>query len=126
MRLSEDQRKTIHHTARELFGDCTVYLFGSRVDDAARGGDIDLLVETPRPVENRAAMAARYTARLQTGTGCTGSAAKPSRPSRCAPVGACLQANKTGRACTWIRVSLSWEAWTRPRIPTRLRPLASG
>ncbi|WP_019570532.1 MULTISPECIES: nucleotidyltransferase domain-containing protein [unclassified Thioalkalivibrio] len=69
MRLSEDQRKTIHHTAHELFGDCTVYLFGSRVDDAARGGDIDLLVETPRPVENRAAMAARYTARLQRALG---------------------------------------------------------
>jgi predicted nucleotidyltransferase len=69
MRLSDEQCRTIRNTARELFGDCTVYLFGSRVDDAARGGDIDLLVETPRRLENRAAMAARYAARLQRALG---------------------------------------------------------
>ncbi|MBS3800728.1 MAG: nucleotidyltransferase domain-containing protein [Thioalkalivibrio sp.] len=66
MRLSEHQRQTIERTARDLFGECTVYLFGSRVDDFARGGDIDLLVETPHRIENRAAMAARFAARLQT------------------------------------------------------------
>ncbi len=31
-------------------------LFGSRVDDAKKGGDIDLLFETDHPVSNRAAM----------------------------------------------------------------------
>lgn len=52
-----------------MFGDCSVYLFGSRIDDSAVGGDIDLLVETHQPLENRASMAARYTARLQRALG---------------------------------------------------------
>ncbi|ADC72297.1 DNA polymerase beta domain protein region [Thioalkalivibrio sp. K90mix] len=69
MRLSEHQRQTIETIAHELFGDCTVYLFGSRVDDSARGGDIDLLVETPHRVPNRAAMAARFSGRLQMALG---------------------------------------------------------
>lgn len=48
MRLNEHQRGTIHETALEAFGpEATVRLFGSRVDDQARGGDIDLLVSTP-------------------------------------------------------------------------------
>ena len=52
MRLSEDHRKAIVETAREYFGqDCLVLLFGSRVDDHRRGGDIDLLVEVPMDSE---------------------------------------------------------------------------
>ncbi|MEI7786859.1 MAG: nucleotidyltransferase domain-containing protein [Betaproteobacteria bacterium] len=39
---------------RELGGDARVILFGSRTDDAKRGGDIDLLFETPHLVGNRA------------------------------------------------------------------------
>ncbi len=51
---------------RELAGaDARVRLFGSRLDDAARGGDIDLLVECPQPVDRRVWLAARITARLQ-------------------------------------------------------------
>lgn len=37
----------ILRTAREFFGDnARVTLFGSRVDDSRRGGDIDLMIET--------------------------------------------------------------------------------
>jgi predicted nucleotidyltransferase len=37
-----------------LGDDVRVILFGSRVDDAKKGGDIDLLFETDHPVGNRA------------------------------------------------------------------------
>jgi predicted nucleotidyltransferase len=44
IRLSERDLKTIVETAKEVFGNCKVYLFGSRTDPDKRGGDIDLLV----------------------------------------------------------------------------------
>lgn len=40
-------------------------LFGSRLHDELRGGDIDLLVECPRQVERPVWLAAQITARLQ-------------------------------------------------------------
>ena len=49
MRLDTFQRSAIKNAVRKHFGDdARVLLFGSRVNDAARGGDIDLLVETDR------------------------------------------------------------------------------
>jgi len=47
MRLSEKYQTIIKTTFIEIFpeGD-QLWLFGSRVDDAQRGGDIDLYVET--------------------------------------------------------------------------------
>ncbi len=51
---------------RELAGpDASVRLFGSRLDDQLRGGDIDLLVECPRRVARPVWLAAQITARLQ-------------------------------------------------------------
>lgn len=48
MRLSTDQISAIKQEAEHYFGSGTeVWLFGSRVDDAQRGGDVDLYV---RPV----------------------------------------------------------------------------
>ena len=45
MRLSTDQIHAIRQAATFAFGQGTsVWLFGSRVDDAKKGGDIDLLV----------------------------------------------------------------------------------
>lgn len=47
MRLSDQQRSIIHTAVTENFGaGASVWLFGSRVDDAARGGDIDLYIES--------------------------------------------------------------------------------
>ena len=66
MRLTETQIQAINATAEEFFcGDARVSLFGSRVDDHLRGGDIDLLIEVYRVLDNRPAMAARFSARLQ-------------------------------------------------------------
>ena len=48
MRLHPDDKTAILLTTKEVFGaDATVRLFGSRVDDSKRGGDIDLYVEVP-------------------------------------------------------------------------------
>ncbi len=47
MRLSTAQIETIRDTTRRNFGaDASVWLFGSRVDDSRRGGDLDLYVES--------------------------------------------------------------------------------
>ncbi len=46
MRLTPAQRQHILHATHQNFGaDANVWLFGSRVDDARRGGDVDLYVE---------------------------------------------------------------------------------
>ncbi|MBK8524685.1 MAG: nucleotidyltransferase domain-containing protein [Betaproteobacteria bacterium] len=42
----------------------TVRLFGSRLDDAAKGGDVDLLVEIPFPVADPAPLVARIAGRI--------------------------------------------------------------
>ena len=50
MRLTPDQTRSILHCVRQQFGDqVQVKLFGSRLDDTARGGDVDLLVESEHP-----------------------------------------------------------------------------
>lgn len=55
MRLTPDQIQSIKQTARTVLGDdVRVILFGSRVDDSKKGGDIDLLFETDHLVGNRA------------------------------------------------------------------------
>ncbi|MCP1365579.1 nucleotidyltransferase domain-containing protein, partial [Halomonas sp. BBD48] len=47
MRLTDYQRRVICRAASECFGASSrVRLFGSRTDDRARGGDIDLFIET--------------------------------------------------------------------------------
>lgn len=55
MRLTLDQIQAIKETAHAVLGEgARVILFGSRADDAKKGGDIDLLFETDQPVANRA------------------------------------------------------------------------
>lgn len=50
---------------RELAGDqASVRVFGSRLDDAARGGDLDLLLELDSSVENPALLASNVSARV--------------------------------------------------------------
>jgi len=44
MRLTQKEVKLLKETLTSLSKDAKLYLFGSRVDDTKRGGDIDLLV----------------------------------------------------------------------------------
>jgi len=53
MRLTQKQIKAIKSNFGKTFGCGEVFLFGSRVDDSKRGGDIDLYIVT----ENREALA---------------------------------------------------------------------
>ncbi len=47
MRLTPAQQSVIHQATLLNFGeDAKVWLFGSRVDDSRRGGDVDLYIET--------------------------------------------------------------------------------
>jgi predicted nucleotidyltransferase len=49
MRLTEQETQAIRAVARRRFGEkAVVRLFGSRVDDARSGGDIDIHITTDR------------------------------------------------------------------------------
>ena len=51
MRLSHEQiRWIIQIVSPRTGGTAEVFLFGSRLDDQARGGDVDLLIETDAPL----------------------------------------------------------------------------
>ncbi len=65
MRLSTASRQLIRQAITELVGDpASVKLFGSRLDDQQKGGDIDLLVTVLHPVDNPALLVARMGAAL--------------------------------------------------------------
>jgi len=66
MRLSQQTQQIIRDTVREIFGvEANVKLFGSRINDDARGGDIDLLVELPSVTAEIERKTMQLTARLQ-------------------------------------------------------------
>lgn len=65
MRLSPQQIEGLKHLTAEQFGyGVQVHLFGSRLDDQARGGDVDLLVEVPVAVDHPALQGSRLAARI--------------------------------------------------------------
>lgn len=52
MRLAQAQIDSIRETVRRMAGpDVLTYVFGSRLDDAARGGDLDLLLASQRRLD---------------------------------------------------------------------------
>jgi|SRR3989338_2918033 len=65
MRLTDHQTRIIRQLASQVAGSQSrVRVFGSRLDDAARGGDLDLMLELPEPVDNPALMAAQMSAQV--------------------------------------------------------------
>lgn len=66
MRLNTEYIQVIREETGIVFGEgAVVRLFGSRLDDTSRGGDIDLLVECDKPVKERLRKSLALTARLQ-------------------------------------------------------------
>ncbi|XSG85258.1 MAG: nucleotidyltransferase domain-containing protein [Methylohalobius sp. ZOD2] len=65
MRLNKAQIQSIQQIVREVAGKrARVFLFGSRLLDERKGGDVDLLVDLSGPVEHPAVLAARLSARI--------------------------------------------------------------
>lgn len=56
----------IRDTVHEIFGpEATVIVFGSRIDDNAKGGDIDLLVQSGHSIQRREHKVLQLVAKLQ-------------------------------------------------------------
>ena len=52
MRLTKEEKQKINNQVKQIFGESSrTYLFGSRVSDDKKGGDIDLFIE-PQSVNN--------------------------------------------------------------------------
>lgn len=65
MRLNQHQIDKIKSATADIFGpEARVWLFGSRVDDTRRGGDVDLMVETDEAPRNPTLLAARLSASI--------------------------------------------------------------
>ncbi|WKT81007.1 nucleotidyltransferase domain-containing protein [Thermosynechococcus sp. PP45] len=65
MRLTDQQVQQICQIVAALVGsEAEVWLFGSRVDDRLKGGDVDLLIRLSHPVENPALVSARLSAKI--------------------------------------------------------------
>jgi len=65
MRLTDLERQVIQQKVQQILGTAArVFLFGSRLDDHAKGGDIDLLIEVTEPVHNPAELAAKISAQI--------------------------------------------------------------
>ena len=48
MRLSEEQINVLKDSLKRLDALAKLYLFGSRLDDSKKGGDIDLLIKSKK------------------------------------------------------------------------------
>lgn len=65
MRLTDKQLQAIKQVVATVVGEeATITLFGSRVDDSQKGGDVDLLITLNYEVERPALLSAKISARL--------------------------------------------------------------
>jgi uncharacterized protein len=66
MRISAQNQQVIRQTAIEVFGPSVrVRVFGSRINDNSKGGDIDLLVESALPINDSNRKSLVLVAKLQ-------------------------------------------------------------
>lgn len=70
MRITIDEQTKIKKLTESIFGRGTlVRLFGSRVDDSKRGGDIDLYIEPRKDSSQNSYLKAKLWANLQLSLG---------------------------------------------------------
>lgn len=70
MRLSAQHITAIRAAIGSIASDVTaIRLFGSRLNDEMRGGDVDLMVDVDRPVEHPAELSARLAVRASRAIG---------------------------------------------------------
>jgi len=63
MRLSKEEIAIIKSTLLDIFGEIDIYIFGSRLNDSIRGGDIDIFIvqkEESKDLRNKRAKAKFY------------------------------------------------------------------
>jgi len=69
MRLSHSDIDAIKSVVTDICGErAVVRLFGSRLDDTSRGGDIDLMVELDEAVEHPARLSAWLSVKIMCAT----------------------------------------------------------
>ena len=64
MRLTKYEVEAIKRAFKETFEDGKVYLFGSRVDDTKRGGDIDLYLVPSKKFDDEMERKIRFLIKL--------------------------------------------------------------
>lgn len=66
MRISTEHRQALRQHFCDALGErCEVLVFGSRLDDAARGGDVDLLVRSPEALQRKEWLASMLAIQAQ-------------------------------------------------------------
>jgi predicted nucleotidyltransferase len=64
VRLTKKEIEAIKEAFLEVFENGKIYLFGSRIDDSKRGGDIDLFIELDRELDIKEQMRLKSRFRL--------------------------------------------------------------
>jgi predicted nucleotidyltransferase len=65
MRLTDQQILTVREVCMSIAGpQSRIRVFGSRLDDATRGGDLDIMLESAEPIANPALVSAQISARI--------------------------------------------------------------
>lgn len=65
MRISTTQQTQIRRIIHQALGDdVDIRVFGSRLDDTAKGGDLDLLIKSTNNLERPAATSAQIAAKI--------------------------------------------------------------
>lgn len=65
MRLTQAQIQNIRKLVQQIIGNqVSIRVFGSRLDDTVHGGDLDLMLELPEPIDNPALIAAKISAKI--------------------------------------------------------------